>query len=169
MFWRASCRLAACSTRAAIMPRMKLAHALIAKSIVETLLVGALAVGFYVNAFPPTYHGWGEMTPDSISGWAVNVASPTERVEVQLFIDNYFVASATANQSRPDIVTAGWARDEWHGFRFNPLPLSREYHVARVYVLHSSKDGKQQTLQLLGEPIYFSVDASGKLIAAGYI
>src|SRR4051812_37649377 len=113
---------------------MKLVHALIAKSIAETLLVAALAVGFYVHVFPPTYHGWGQAVPDGIAGWAVNAANPAERVQVQLFIDGHFVTGAFANQSRPDVVTYGWARDEWHGYRISVAGLSHGYHVARVYV-----------------------------------
>ena len=41
----------------------KLVNVLIAKSILETILVGAIAVGVYMNAFPPTFHGWGEAVP----------------------------------------------------------------------------------------------------------
>ena len=143
---------------------MKLAHALIAKSIAETILVGTLAVTFYVSAFPPTYHGWGEPLPHGIAGWAVNQADPWERLEVQLFVDGKFVASTTANQSRPDIVSAGWARDEWHGYRFDRLMLrGPSRHQGRVYVLHAGKRGTYQTLQMVGDPIWFDVDDKGEL------
>lgn len=143
---------------------MKLAHALIAKSIAESILVGVLAVTFYISAFPPTYHGWGEVLPDGIAGWAVNHASPWERVEVQLFIDAKFVATATANLNRPDIVAAGWARDAWHGYKFDGLKVRGPgRHQAIVYVLHSTRSGSQQTLQRLGDPIWFNVDDSGML------
>lgn len=164
MFGLTSCRLAACSTGAAIMPRMKLAHALIVKSIAETLLVAGLAVGFYVSAFPPTYHGWGEITPDGVAGWAVNSADTFERLEVQLFIDDKFVAGAIANQSRPDVVAAGWAGDEWHGFKFSSFSVPQGAHTARIYVLHRSSDGNRQTLQLLGNPLDFAPDADGRQI-----
>jgi hypothetical protein len=142
---------------------MKLVHALIAKSIAETLLVGALAVGFYVYAFPPTYHGWGEVVPDGIAGWAVNAADPWERVEVQLFIDDKFFASAIANQSRPDLVSTGWARDQWHGYSFYLPQDVPGAHLARVYVSRTDANKKRRTLQLLGDPIFFSVDPTGRL------
>lgn len=141
---------------------MKLAHALIAKSIVETVLVGALAVGFYVYAFPPTYHGWGEVLPDGIAGWAINAADPYERLEVQLFVDDKFVAATTANQSRPDVVAAGWARDEWHGYKFGVPTLSSGFHTARIYALHNANQ-KRRTLQLLGDSIYFTLNENGKI------
>ena len=40
----------------------KLINLLIGKSILDTVLVGTLAVGFYINVFPPHFHGWGEAT-----------------------------------------------------------------------------------------------------------
>ena len=149
---------------------MKLVHALIAKSLAETILVGVLAVATFLSAFPATYHGWGEALPQGIAGWAVNRAEPWERLEVQLFIDQTFVASTRANQSRPDIVAAGWARDEWHGYTFSTPPLPYGFHEARVYALHTTQGGKRQTLQLVGDPILFGVDQNGaiqKVLASG--
>jgi len=141
---------------------MKLVHALIAKSLAETILVGALAVGVYLSAFPPTYHGWGEVLPHGIAGWAVNQAEPGERLEVQLFIDNEFVASTTADQGRPDVVAAGWARDDWHGYKLSVPALRPGMHEARVFALHVASD-KRRTLQLVGDPIWFTVDLNGEL------
>jgi len=149
---------------------MKLVHALIAKSLAETILVAVLAVGFYLSAFPPGFHGWGEALPQGIAGWAVNQGEPWERLEVQLFIDQEFVSSTQANQSRPDVVAAGWARDEWHGYTFSIPPLPSGFHEARVYALHASRRGKLQTLQLVGDPILFGVDQNGaiqKVAASG--
>jgi len=141
---------------------MKLTHALIAKSIAETILVGTLAIVFYLSAFPPYFHGWGEVSAQGISGWAVDQSSPWRHVDVQLFIDGQFVANASANQSRPDVVSAGWSQDEWHGYSF-PLPLLAEgFHEARVYALHSSGGGVRQTLQLLGDPIKILIDDRGR-------
>jgi hypothetical protein len=142
---------------------MKLVHALLAKTLAETILVAALAVGFYLSAFPPAFHGWGEALPQGIAGWAVNQAEPWERLEVQLFIDKKFVASTTANQSRPDVVAAGWARDEWHGYTFPTPSLSYGLHEARVYALHATEGGKRQTLQLVGDPILFEVNYNGAI------
>ncbi len=82
-------------------PSTSLVQILIGKSILETLLVGALAVFTYVTIFPPYFHGWGEITESGVSGWAVNDAEPWARVEIQLFIDGRFVAHGVANKSRP--------------------------------------------------------------------
>src|SRR6188474_34881 len=98
----------------------KLVKLLIVKSILDTILVATIAVVVYLNAFPPTFHGWGEAVVESqtIAGWVVNDAKPHERVEVQLFIDGKFIGTQVAQLSRPDVVAASWARDEWHGYSF---------------------------------------------------
>ena len=59
------------------MTKPQLVNLLIGKSIAETILVGAIAVIAYLNAFPPTFHGWGEAVVESrsIAGWAVNDVS----------------------------------------------------------------------------------------------
>ncbi len=71
-------------------PSASLVHVLIGKSVVETLLVGALAVFTYLTVLPPYFHGWGEITKTGVAGWAVNNAEPWDRVEVQLYIDGRF-------------------------------------------------------------------------------
>ena len=141
---------------------MKLVHALLAKSFAETILVGTLGLVFYLNVFPPYFHGWGEVSHDGISGWAVDHSAPWSRVDVQLFIDGKFFAATSANQSRPDIVNSGWSMDEWHGYSFTAPGLPAGLHEARVYALHSSSGGLRQSLQLLGDPIKFVVEENGK-------
>jgi hypothetical protein len=138
--------------------KKNLVNLLIAKSLLETVLVGTIAVVVYSNAFPPTFHGWGEAVPQTktISGWVVSSADPWRRVEVQLFVDGKFIATQVANQSRPDVAAAGWSRDEWHGYNFVVPSLAPGKHEARVYALHSSGKGERYTLQLLGGPIAFS-------------
>jgi hypothetical protein len=137
----------------------RLTNLLIAKSIAEVVLVGALAIVFFFVAFPPYFEGWGEATPNSIAGWAVDRRHPLQPVEVQLFIDDHFVAASFATLARPDIVIAGKAADEKHGYDFEIPVLRMGWHVARVYAVHSSGKGARKTLQLLGDPIEFSVPA----------
>jgi hypothetical protein len=135
----------------------KLVNLLIAKSILDTIFVGTMAVVVYLNAFPPTFHGWGEAVIESqtIAGWAVNDAKPWDRVEVQLFVDGKFIGTRAAQLSRPDVVAAGWAKDEWHGYSFAMPGLPDGPHEARVYAVHASGNGSRYTLQLLGDPIRF--------------
>jgi hypothetical protein len=139
----------------------RLARLLIAKSIAETLLVGAIAVVVFLTLFPPSFRGWGEVTSNSIAGWAVNQADPWERVEVQLFVDGHCVASAIASLARPDVRAAGWAPDEWHGYSFSSLSVTPGSHVAKIYALHSNEAGTRSTLKLLGDPLVFLVDGNG--------
>ena len=133
----------------------KLVNVLIAKSILETIFVGTLSVVVYVKLFPPTFHGWGEAVAESqsISGWVVDNADPWRRVEVQLFIDGKLVGTQVAHLPRPDVVAAGWSKDEWHGYNFDLSGFSEGVHEARVYALHQS--GESYTLQMLGDPIRF--------------
>ena len=136
--------------------KQQLVNVLIGKSILESILVGALAVFVYVNDFPPTFHGWGEAVLESrsIAGWAVNNAAPWDRLEVQLFIDDKLHGTQVAQLSRPDVVKAGWAKDEWHGYNFSLFGLAPGNHEARVYAVH--RNGDRITLQLLGDPIRFT-------------
>ena len=144
-------------------PSSQLVNLLIAKSVIETILVSTIALATYLNAFPPTFHGWGEavVASQSISGWVVSDADPWRRVEVQLFIDGKLAGTQAAYLSRPDVVAAGWARDEWHGYSFVVPGLAVGVHEARVYALHPSRDGGRYTLQLLGDPIHFEVRTDG--------
>lgn len=145
-------------------PSTTLVHALIGKSILETLLLGVLAVFTFITVLPPYLHGWCEVTEMGISGWVVNNAAPWDRLEVQFFVDGKFVTYAVANESRPDVFAAGWAKDQWHGFTFPLTSMNAGLHEARVYALHDSGDGVRKSLQLVGDPIQFSVDKNGKLI-----
>jgi hypothetical protein len=92
----------------------------------------------------------------------VNDADPWERVQVQLFIDGKLSGAQVANQSRPDVVAAGWAKDEWHGYNFALQSLPAGTHEARVYAVRESGGGTRYTLQLLGDPIRFVVNDDGQ-------
>jgi hypothetical protein len=139
----------------------QLVNLLIAKSILETVIVGTIAVVVYTKLFPPTFHGWGEAVVESrsISGWVVDDADPWRRVEVQLFIDGKLSGTQVAQLSRPDVVAARWAKDEWHGYNFVVSGLGVGMHDAKVYALHQQDD--RYTLQMLGDPIRFHVEADG--------
>lgn len=145
------------------MQKSQLVNLLIAKSVLETILVGTIALVVYLNAFPPTFHGWGEavVASQSVAGWVVSDADPWRRVEVQLFVDGKLVGTQVAHLSRPDVLAAGWSRDEWHGYSFQLAGLNPGAHEAKVYALHSSNKGARYSLQLLGDPIRFEVQMDG--------
>jgi hypothetical protein len=149
-------------------PTSKLVNVLIAKSILETILVGTIAVVVYWKAFPPTFKGWGEAVVETqtIHGWVVNDAQPWDRVRVQLFIDGRFWKQEVATHNRPDVFAAGWGNDPYHGYGFTTPKLPPGIHDARVYALHGSGEGARYTLQLVGNPIKFRVENDGSWTTA---
>jgi hypothetical protein len=126
----------------------------------EALLITAIAVGFYFSTTNPNLRGVLDQADDhTVSGWAVDEAAPSTRVEVQLFIDDQFVSNTEANQFRPDVHLAKRAEDDWHGFVFQTPRLNPGNHEARVYALHSNGKGERRTLQLIGKPFQFRIGA----------
>ena len=139
--------------------RARLTNYLILKSVIEVLFVGALAVGFYLTAFTPYFRGWLDAADAKrVEGWAVNLAEPQSRVEVQLYIDGKFAGDRAADSPRLDVKASGRAVDELHGFIFDTPPLPAGEHEARVYAVHASGGEQRRTLQLIGKPLRFSVD-----------
>lgn len=122
------------------------------------MFVCALAVGAHYAAFNPRFRGWSESAGRGVAGWVIDESSPTKRVEVQIYVDQSFVASRIADLPRPDVVAAGRARDALNGFHFDLPTLPSGEHEARVYAVHESGAGARRTLQLIGRPIRFRVE-----------
>lgn len=126
----------------------------------EALLVTAIAVVFYFSTTNRHLRGVLDRADSrTITGWVVDEQQPAKRVEVQLFIDDTFIADAAADQFRPDVHKAKRAEDDWHGFVFHTPALQAGEHEARVYAMHSSGAGARRTLQLIGKPFRFRVEA----------
>ncbi len=143
--------------------RGRLHNLLVAKSIVETLFVVGLAVGFYYVTFNPYFRGALDVADARrVAGWAIDEAQPSARVEVQLYIDGRFVESRAADANRPDVAAAGRARDDRHGFEFTTPALQSGEHEARVYAVHASGDDARRVLQLVGKPLRFRVGETGE-------
>ena len=124
----------------------------------EAVLVAALAVSFYFAVTNKHLRGVLDVAGgENVSGWAVNEADPWERVEVQLYIDDNFIADARSAEFRPDVHQANRAMDDWHGFVFRMPPLSGGEHEARVYAVHHGGNRARRTLQLIGKPIRFRI------------
>lgn len=134
----------------------RLSRALIAKSILEVLFVVALAVYFSYANINPYFRGSVDVAgARTIEGWVVNEATPDERVEVHLYIDDHFVGSRRADSPRADVLAAGRSRDAYHGFVFRTplLPPNHDYRV-RVYAVHIAGDGARRVLQEIGAPTF---------------
>ena len=125
----------------------------------EAVLVTAVAVGFYFATTDRHLRGvLDRADSQTVTGWVVDEAQPATRVEVQLFIDENFMADTTAAQFRPDVHEARRAEDDWHGFVFQTPPLAPGEHEARVYALYSGGSGTRRTLQLIGKPFRFRIE-----------
>lgn len=134
---------------------------LIAKSVLDVLLLAAFSLGFYYSAFNPYFRGsLDEAGPEWIRGWVLDLSKRDTRPEVQLYIDGRFVESRTADFPHPNLVTMGLAPDERHGFFFYTPPLDPGSHEARAYVVHRSGGGERRTLQQLGKALNFVTSAA---------
>lgn len=141
--------------------RTGLVNLLIGKSIVEAIVVTAVAAGFYISTTNPDLRGWlDHADAQTISGWAVDQKNPGRRVEVQLFIDDQFVEQRAAADFRPDVHRAGRAADDWHGFTFTTPVLPPGAHEARVYLLHRGASPARRTLQIVGKPLRFTIPSA---------
>ena len=139
--------------------RARLIHLLISKSTAEALLITAVAVGFYFATTNVNLRGvLDKADRDAVSGWVVDERQPSSHVEVQLFIDDRFVADASADKFRPDVHDAKRAEDDWHGFEFPTPQLARGDHEARVYAVYANSGGVRRTLQLIGKPYRFHIE-----------
>lgn len=141
--------------------REKLLQFLIAKSVIEALLVTAIGAGFYLVTTNPHLRGWlDQADAQTVSGWVVDEKSAGTRVEVQLFIDDRFVENRVAADFRPDVHQAKRADDDWHGFVFRTPLLSQGEHEARIYAVHRGANASRRTLQIVGKPLRFRVDVA---------
>jgi len=127
----------------------------------EALLITAVAVGFYFATSNPYLRGvLDRADSQTVTGWAVDEAHPSARIELQLYIDDKFVSDTAADQFRPDVHEAKRAEDDWHGFVFQTPRLQTGEHEARVYAVHSNGAGARRTLQLIGKPYRFRIEVN---------
>jgi hypothetical protein len=135
-------------------------HLVLGILIATTLAILAISLCWNFAFFPPGFTGWGEVTREqTIAGWAIRRNDPSQRVEVQLYIDDQFAGYTVAEIPRPDVVQAGWTSDPRCGYVFTIPPLSAGDHEARVYALSRVRNGTSVTLQMTGNPLRFSVSA----------
>ena len=138
--------------------RARLTKLLLAKLTIDLLFVAALAVYTHAVAFRPFYSGSLDYADSkSVRGWVVDRSEPGAAVEVQLYIDGRFAASALADEPRPDVSEKGFAEDERHGFVFNLGAIQPGEHEARVYAVNASRADTRRALQQIGGALRFTV------------
>ena len=138
----------------------RLLVAVIAKSFVEILFICAVATLAAFAYFNPALRGDVDVVDAKhIEGWAYNPLAADERLEVQLFIDNRFVATTRADSSRDDLVRAGAIPDAHHGFSFtlNDKQFGRGRHRAWIYVVHKTPRDFRTLLLISNRKLIFEV------------
>ena len=139
--------------------RRRLAGVLIGKAFIELLLLAALVVGFSYSTLSSSVEcGLDAADARGVSGWAVDRSRPGETVEVQLYLDGQFAASAVANQPRADAPAPGGDGAGGHGFVFELDTTRAGGREARVYVVRASGGGARRTLRLVGGPVRLGGD-----------
>ncbi|HYN85933.1 MAG TPA: hypothetical protein VER32_11820 [Pyrinomonadaceae bacterium] len=106
---------------------------LVAKAALETLFVVALAAAFFHVNWNPRVRG--AVASDGrtrVEGWVAGGRADSA-LEVQLFVDGRFVASATADGEPPK---GGERPAGARGFSFALPRLEPGEHEARVYAVH---------------------------------
>jgi hypothetical protein len=133
--------------------RRRLARLLIGKAFLELLLLTALVVAFFYSAFPPSFEGAIDAADArGLSGWALDRSRPGEALEVQLYLDGRFVASAVADRPRQGVpAQGGEAAAGRHGFVFKFDTPRAGGQEARVYAVGGG--GARRTLRLVGGPL----------------
>ena len=131
------------------------------KTLLEILFVCALVSFAAVRTFHPFLRGAIDLANGSrVQGWAVDPSSEQEPVEVQLFVDDVFIAQTRADGERTDLVSAGVTSHPGHGFAFaiDGIKLTPGTHRAQVYVLRRALGGSQILIPISKEPVVFSVE-----------
>jgi hypothetical protein len=127
--------------------------AVIVKSFAETVLVCTVATLTAFAYFNPALRGEIEVVSSkNVQGWACDMRSAGQPLEVQLFIDNHFFAASRADILRTDLVTEGRIRNPSHGFNF--VLADKQFnpgrHRAEVFVVHKAP-GDVRTLLPIGK------------------
>lgn len=138
----------------------RLLRAVVAKSFVEIALVCVAATLAAFSNFSPLLRGAIDVADAArIAGWAHDPHAPEEALEVQLFIDNQFVATQRAAERRDDLVQAGATRHARHGFTFllTELRLAPGRHSAQVYAVRNAGAEHKVLLPLARSQATFSV------------
>ena len=83
------------------------------------------------------------------SGWAYDDNAGLDPIDVDIYIDNQYYNSVTANQSRPGLVNNRVCPNPEHGFTFTLQGLTNGFHSIRVYAVDFGGDND---MELMGSP-----------------
>lgn len=138
----------------------KLLRAVIAKTFLEILFICVIATLAAFKNYSPLLRGAIDITDQTrVTGWTHDPQTPAEALEVQLFIDDHFIATQRADQRRDDLVRAGATKLPNHGFRFElaSVKLANGRHTAQVYAVRDAAGTNKMLVPLTKQPIIFEV------------
>ncbi|MDQ3010286.1 MAG: hypothetical protein M3X11_06250 [Acidobacteriota bacterium] len=139
----------------------RLLRAVIAKSFVEVALVCLVATLAALTTFSPQLRGAIDVAGGGrVAGWVHDPQSPDQSIEVQLFIDEKFVAAMRADERRDDLVSTGATTQPHHGFSFSieSLNLTGGEHRAQAYAVRNAAGANKILLPITAAPHTFRVD-----------
>lgn len=137
--------------------RARLARLVACKLALDLLFVGAFALYTHAGSSRGRFDGALEYVDGrGARGWVVDLERPGATVEVQLFVDGRFVASAVAEELRsdtPERATHGAGR---RGFTFDFGSGLHGGREARVYAVREARGGARRTLHEFGGRLRFT-------------
>ena len=87
-----------------------------------------------------------------VTGWAADDDAAGAPIYVHVYMDGTFRAAILAQESRPDLVTAGLAPEANHGFSWVPPALDGNTHSVTVYAINVAPGPGEFNPPLLGSP-----------------
>jgi hypothetical protein len=138
----------------------RLIKAIVAKSLIEIILVCVVATFAAFSTFNPRLRGAIEVANQRrVAGWVVAPEAPEVVIEVQLFVDEKLLASKLANEKRSKLVRFGVASNPNHGFSFDltRTKLAPGRHTAQVYALRRAAGANMILSPIAKEPWVFEV------------
>lgn len=137
-----------------------LLRAVLAKSFIEVALVCVVATLAAFSTFNPQLRGAIDVADQTrIAGWVHDPQSPDEIIEVQLFIDEKFIATTRADERRDDLARTGATIQPNHGFSISveSLNLPNGAHRAQVYAVREAAGANKILLPITTAPHIFQV------------
>jgi hypothetical protein len=119
-----------------------LLKAIVAKALIEIILVCAVATFTAFSSFSPRLRGDIDVASQRrVAGWVLAPEAPDVVIEVQLFVDDKLLASQLANEQRSNLVRYGLSPNPYHGFYFdlNQFNLAPGRHTVQVYALREAQ------------------------------
>jgi hypothetical protein len=132
------------------------------------LMKAALEIGFvcviatlaaFHNASPLLRGALDVAEASHVAGWAYDPLTPDAPLDVQLFVDERFIATQRAEKLRVDLVKAGATPNAAHGFHFDltQVSLAKGTHTAQVYAVRNAAGKNKSLIPLSKTPHVFQV------------